>query len=359
MAKDYSKFGTIFGDVPKKAATRLERLGWQNFFMRQAVDHDLQTTPPVRVMGVHRAHLDVMSETAEMTIPMVEDVTVGDWLLYNPELPTRSERLERKSLFKRGAAGKEYREQAIAANVDTAFIVTSCNEDFSVARLERYLALSWEAEVQAVIVLTKIDKTDDVSSFMQQAQAISDQVPVLAVNGKAEDVGDVFAPWCKTGQTVAFLGSSGVGKSTLVNAIFGSVQAETSAIREADAKGRHTTTSRQMYLTQDRGVLLDTPGMRELKMTDMREGLREVFQDIEELATQCRFRDCAHETEPACAVRNALENGEITADRLERWQKLVAEDRLHSETVHERKTRERSFGKTVRAAQNAKLNRSS
>ncbi|SMP26483.1 ribosome small subunit-dependent GTPase A [Shimia sagamensis] len=355
MTRDYSQFlptsGTSEAKTPKRAP--LDILGWQSFFAQQTDLDILDATPPVRVVEVHRNGLRVRGDGIDALVPPGPDATVGDWLLYDAELPMRSAVLERKSLFKRRAAGHDRSLQMIAANVDTAFVVTSCNDDFNVARLERYLALAFEAEVTPVILLTKADLCEDTAAYVTDAQSISDRVPVVLLNAKSEEPAAKLAVWCTPGQTIAFLGTSGVGKSTLVNALFGTEQAETGAIREDDSRGRHTTTSRQLHFTENGLGILDTPGMRELQLAEAGSGLADLFADVVELETQCKFRDCAHESEPGCAVRAAIEAGTLGADRFERWRKLEAEERHNTASLAEKRAYDKNFGKMIKTVTKA------
>lgn len=352
MIKDFSQFmpSESSSDGAKPAASPLQKLGWQPFFSQQVSADELEDTPPVRVVRVHRNGCYVQGDGIEELIPPGPDATVGDWVLYDRELPTNSRVLDRKSLFKRRAPGHDRRFQAIAANVDTAFIVSSCNQDFNVARLERYIALAFDADVAPVIVLTKSDLSDDPSAYEKDALTISNRVPVVLLNAKSDEPIEKLADWCKLGQTVAFLGSSGVGKSTLVNALFGEGTAATSGIREDDGKGRHTTTSRHLRFTPDGCAVLDTPGMREIQMADAEAGIADLFDDLTELATRCKFNDCSHEVEPGCAVRKAVESGDVDAARYARWQKLAAEDKHNSASMAQRRAADKTFGKMVKSA---------
>ncbi|TFL19928.1 ribosome small subunit-dependent GTPase A [Jannaschia formosa] len=327
-------------DAPSLAA-----LGWHPHFAAQIDADALTETPPVRVVRVHRSGLDVLGEGGPVTLPPDAEVTVGDWLLLGAGAPP----LDRRSLIRRRAPGRDRGVQLVAANVDTVFVTTSCNADFNVARLERFLALAFEAGCDPVIVLTKPDLAPDADAFRREAEAISPLVPVLTVDARAPEAREALRPWCGPGRTVAFLGTSGVGKSTLLNALMGTETAATGAIREDDARGRHTTTRRELHLIPGGCAVVDTPGMRELQLTDAADGIDEVFADISDLAAACRFRDCTHDREPGCAVRAAVEAGDLDQARLARWRKLAAEDAHNTADLAERRRRDKAFGKMVRA----------
>lgn len=339
------------GKTPKRAPSALEKLGWKPFFSQQYDRDAAADVSPVRVVEVHRTGLHVLGEHIDTVIPPGPMATVGDWLLYDHQHASNSRVLKRMSVFERRAPGSDRKRQFIAANVDTVFIVSSCNKDFNIARLERYVALTFEAEVTPVILLTKADLCDDPEAYVKAASAISNRVLVEGLNALSDDPIAKLAPWCKPGQTIAFLGSSGVGKSTLVNALFRDGLADTAAIREDDSKGRHTTTRRQLHFTADGCAVVDTPGMRELQLTDVETGIAGVFADIIALASQCRFSDCKHDTEPGCAIQTALACGEITSDRLARWHKLAAEERFNASSLADRKTADKSLHKMINAIQ--------
>lgn len=350
MKRDYSKFlrQPAASGSPKRTPSKLETLGWQPFFTQQIGTQDMHKTPPVRIVEVHRNGFHILGDGIETFIPPIPDATVGDWLLLDEALPTASVVLERKSLIKRRAPGSDRHVQLIAANIDTAFIVSSCNQDFSVARLERYIAVAFEAAVSAVIVLTKSDLCEAPDNYVAAARGISDLVPVVVLDARGEEPTRKLSDWCKPGQTVAFLGSSGVGKSTLTNALSGSVSIQTQSIREDDAKGRHTTTSRKLHVIPGVCAVLDTPGMRELQLADVETGLAHLFSDIEALSAHCRFKDCEHIGEPGCAILAAVETGEIDDVRIGRWRKLVAEERHNTSSLAQRRSKDKAFGKTIR-----------
>lgn len=350
MTRDYSSFlpPNRRGGGSKRHLSQSEALGWQPFFAQQISVDVLLDTPPVRIVEVHRDRLHVVGDGIDQTIPPLPDATVGDWLLLNRAQPSSSRVLDRKSLVKRRAPGTDRQIQLIAANIDTAFIVSSCNQDFNVARLERYVAVAFEADITPVIVLTKADLTSAPRDYVDAAQAISELLPVVTLDARFDEPGLKLAHWCRRGQTVAFLGSSGVGKSTLTNALLGTQSIATRAIRQDDAKGRHTTTRRQLHVVPGGCLVLDTPGMRELQLTDAASGIEDVFADLHDLATRCRFSDCRHEMEPGCAVQAAVEAGEIDTARLGRWRKLVAEEAFNSASLAERRSKDKAFGKMVR-----------
>ena len=349
MTRDYSQFlGPEKSGLPRQELSALIRLGWQTFFAQQTDVDEMAATPPCRVVEVHRSGLRVAGDGFATEIPPGPEATVGDWLLFDADHPQRSRVLARKSLIKRRAAGHDRKAQLIGANIDTAFIVTSCNADFNLARLERYVALAMETQITPVILLTKADLSDDPAPYLAEARSISERITVLALDARGDDARNTLAPWCKPGQTVAFLGSSGVGKSTLTNALSETAQAATQSIREDDARGRHTTSHRQLHITGAGCAVLDTPGMRELQLTDASVGLEETFADLATLAASCKFNDCAHETEPGCGVRAALEAGQIDGNRLARWRKLLAEEAFNSATLSQRRAKDRAFGKMVR-----------
>jgi len=271
---------------------------------------------------------------------------VGDWVVYADHRVER--RLEPLTSIGRRAAGEEAKGQIIATNVDTLGIVTSCNADFNPARLERYLAICAAGGALPLIILTKADLATDAEDYRQRAQRLSPLATAVAINAcDPEDVARL-EPWCRNGQTLALVGSSGVGKTTIQNSLTGIADA-TQGIREDDAKGRHTTTSRALRPTLAGGWLIDTPGMRELRLTDAADGIDQVFADITELANACRFSDCRHETEPGCAVLSAIEDGRLDPARFARWQKLQREDQYNTEAVHEAHARYRRFSKMAKA----------
>ncbi|MBK6413246.1 GTPase RsgA [Sphingopyxis sp.] len=257
--------------------------------------------------------------------PADDHPTVGDWLLIDRDTLEPVRVLERLNLFKRRAPGDPNREQMIAANVDTLFVVASCNQDFSVARLERYLVLAREVGVKPVVVLTKTDLTDDPQRFVTAASAIEPGLQVEPVNGRDPASVARLAAWCGKGETVALLGSSGSANRRW-SIPCGVEQHRNAGDPPARRHRTPTTTVREMHRLDHGGWLLDTPGMRELQLPQATAGIAEIFDDFILIAEHCRFSDCAHGAEPDCAVRAAINAGTLTIDRFERWQKLAAED---------------------------------
>lgn len=339
------------------AETPLRALGWKPFFQQQLSLEELTDCEPLRVMAVHRSQIEVSGERGDEVIlvngPLFDDAlekpTVGDWLLLERDSRKPVRRLERSSLFRRMAPGAK-QVQLIAANIDNVLIVTSCNDDFNLSRIERYLALVKEAGCRACVVLTKSDLSSEHDQYREALKGYRD-LPVVLVNALDRAGVEPLRDYCRRGETLALLGSSGVGKSTLLNSLAGSELAATAGIREDDSKGRHTTRHRALYTIPDGGLLLDSPGMRELGLADIGDGLAAAFSDISELATQCRFADCAHQTEPGCAVRAAMDAEELDERRVRNWRKLEREVKRNSQTLAEVRADDRALGQMYRAVQ--------
>lgn len=307
------------------------------------------TLTPGRIVKTGRRRHQVATERGEVEAVVPgrayahgerPDAVVGDWVA----LRERRDRfvivavLPRRSAFRRRAAGRATASQVIVANVDTALLLMGLDEDFNLRRLERYLALAHGSGSQPVVVLNKRDLADDLDQRLEQVSALAQGVPIHAISAKHEDHIEELAPYLRPAATIALLGSSGVGKSTLVNSLLGHDRQPTAEVRQVDGKGKHTTTARELIRLPSGALLIDTPGMRELGMwDDTDEGLDLAFADVSALATACRFADCRHLTEPGCAVREAIERGELDARRLTSFLKLhgeadaVAQQRLQQQ----------------------------
>lgn len=336
----------------------LPQLGWRNFFQTQLSFEELETHIPVRISEQHKNQYHYLSEQGDGILPIsnqLPPLTVGDWILLD-EHGAFNRLLERQSYFSRKASGTKVKEQSIASNVDTVLIVASLNDDFNLNRIERYLALVHEAQSEPVLVLTKVDLCENPDRYLEPLRKIDHHLNIEVVNSLDASTLVGLQSWCKTGQTVALLGSSGVGKSTLVNTLRGLSKDDSSAsatqgIREDDSKGRHTTTSRQLHFLPEGGLFLDTPGMRELQLADCEDGLQHTFSDIMELAVGCRFNDCEHHSEPGCAVNQAIDDGQLELRRLQSYHKLMREQALNSATLAERRAQDKDLGKFYKHTQ--------
>lgn len=321
----------------------LSLYGWDGFFESQISESDLSFLYPARVINEERNLYRVqwgMNKTrwANVTGKLqfnakgrIDFPAVGDWVLI--EVPEMSDRavihsvLPRKGLIQRKQAGRSSDAQVLAANVDTIFIAMSMNEDLNPRRLERYLTVAWESQAVPVILLTKYDICQNADVVVSDIQTQFPGVDVFKVSKDRFEEALFFKQYLRKGKTSVVVGSSGVGKSTLANYLIGREELKTQDIREDDGKGRHTTTSRALFLSRYDGLIIDTPGMRELSLSDHQEGLQTEFADVEEIIAQCRFTDCQHKTEPGCAVQKALQEETLKQGRWNSYLKLAAEIR--------------------------------
>ena len=335
----------------------LEAFGWDHYFARQLTAAERDLAVPARVVAMHRSALVVTEGVEEYDValgnrwfqhPTELRPTVGDWVLLGAERDRVERLLERKSVFKRYAAGPKKEMQLLAANVDTLFIVTSCNEEFNESRLVRYLALAREAEINAVVVLTKKDLSNESHRYVERARKVSGSFTIECVDARVADMLEGIRFWTTKGQTVALVGSSGVGKSTLLNTLAGREIQLTEGIRKDDSKGRHTTTHRSIHRIEQGGLLMDVPGIRELALAEATEGVAAAFEDIESLATHCRFTNCIQQTEPGCAVQSAIAEGGLDLERLKQFRKLQREEARNSASLSERRDTDRRMTQRIR-----------
>lgn len=318
----------------------LKQLGWNSYFDALWQGLENPAWQPARIISQHRGLWRVAGDFKECwaetsgTLRAGAETggdwpAVGDWvaveMLSGGGRPLIQTVLPRRSKFTRKVAGRRLEEQVIAANVDTAFVVMALDGDFNVRRLERYLAQCWESGAKSVVVLNKADDCGDVTARISEAQSIAAGVPIFAISARTGEGVEALDTFLASGQTIVLLGSSGVGKSTLVNHFLQRDAQAVRSVRASDSRGRHTTTSRELFALPGGALLIDTPGLRELQLWGAAEGVERTFSEIEELATQCKYGNCGHTTEPGCAVQTALAEGRLDEERLESWRKLERE----------------------------------
>jgi ribosome biogenesis GTPase / thiamine phosphate phosphatase len=319
----------------------LTALGWHAGLDAPFAPFAAAGLEPARVAVAYGATFRVYTrdgdELADLTGRLRHEATsrrdlpaVGDWVAVKRTSiaggrATIHTVLPRKSLFSRKAAGDETAEQIVAANVDTAFLVSGLDRDFNLRRIERYLVMTWESGASPIIVLNKADLESELDARRDEVQAVALGVPIHVISARERTGLDGLDQYLQPGQTIAVLGSSGVGKSTLINRFLGEDRLRTREVREDDQRGRHTTTHRELVRLPGGALLIDTPGMRELQLWSSDTGVVEAFDDIAVLAADCHFADCAHESEPRCAVKQAVAEGRLDAARLENYHKLQKE----------------------------------
>jgi ribosome biogenesis GTPase / thiamine phosphate phosphatase len=318
----------------------LSTLGWDDRWIEAFAPFAAEGLVPGRVVRQHRGLYRVLTEPGEVVATpagrlrldargRIDLPAVGDWVALRGETATARAVVQavvpRRSAFVRRAAGDNTTEQVVAANVDSVLLVSGLDHDFNPRRIERYVLLAWESGARPVVVLNKADLRDDAEACRREIEQVAPGVDVHAVSTRDPQTLAVLEPYLRPAQTVALLGSSGVGKSTLLNRLLGSEVQATRAVREHDQRGRHTTSDRHLFVLPSGALAIDTPGMRELQLWESGGGLQATFEDVDSLAPTCRFRDCTHQAEPGCAVRAAVAEGRLAGDRLESFHKLRAE----------------------------------
>ena len=341
----------------------LTDLGWDEEREEQFAEHYKNGLQPARVTESTHLFYKLMSEKGEISGKLSgkfrytcrskgDFPTVGDWIGYKPSknkgfVPIQVI-LERKSAFSRKVAGKESEEQVIAANIDMILIVNGLDQDFSVRRIERYVTLAGESGAAYTIILNKADLCKDLDGVLASIRELFGDVPVHAISALddhgIDPIRELFVP----GRTYVLLGSSGVGKSTIINGLLGEDRIRTSSVRDHDGRGRHTTTSKNLIILPNGAIVIDTPGLREVQLLATGAGLVHAFGDIEELSEECKFSDCSHTTEPGCAVLAAVEDGTVPQERLDSYHKLKREIEYNRTKSDERFSNKRSpFWKKV------------
>jgi ribosome biogenesis GTPase len=320
-------------------ATRLIQLGWDQFFSNAFAAIEESNLEPARVsiehnhlFRVYTASTELLANVSGKLIHAASEPSalpsVGDWVAIrnNSNGPAQiREILPRKTCFARKASGDETKKQIVASNIDTVFLVSGLDHEFNPKRVQRYLVAAQDSGAKPVIVLNKGDLDKDPIASLDELKAIAPNIS-LHVTSCVDNRGiDELAHYLSHGKTVALLGSSGVGKSSLINQLLGYDRQSTQTVRVRDSRGRHTTVHRELLVHPTSGVIIDTPGMRELRLWDTSESLDATFDDLSSLAEHCRFRDCQHETEPGCAVKTAVEQGQISVNRLAHYLKLRSE----------------------------------
>ncbi|MEE9557832.1 MAG: ribosome small subunit-dependent GTPase A [Candidatus Adiutricales bacterium] len=354
----------------------METLGWNSFFQQHLDQLSDKEAIPGRIIRESKNLYQVYSEEGELMAEIsgkmryeAQDAstfpTVGDWVALKTRpgedratiinLLPRQSKFSRKAVLSGGVPGSggKTEEQVLAANIDTVFLVSGLDHDFNLRRIERYLSIAWDSGAAPVIILNKADLCDDIDSRRAEVEEVAFGVPLLTVSALDKTGLVSLEEYLMPGKTSVFLGSSGVGKSTIINSLTGIELLKTAPLRESDQRGKHTTTHRELILLPFGGAVIDTPGLREIQIWLDNEGMENTFRDVMEFAEQCRFRDCSHSNEPGCAVLGAIETGDLDEDRFQSYLKLQLEMRHLSirQNVKARRQASKNFQKKIRRVQ--------
>ena len=336
----------------KSIEDNYQKLGIDNLLLGRVIFHSgkqykIITTTGELIANISSSVINSIKNKSELP-------SVGDWVClqkidefrpYNiVKIIPRINKLSRK------VAGDKSEEQIIASNIDIVFIITSVDDDFNIRRLERYLAMSNQINSKQIIIINKIDKCNNLEKYIKETEQIFQNTSIISISAKeGKNIQNVIKH-IEKGKTIILLGSSGVGKSTLINQILGYSRQKVGNIREKDSKGRHITTNRELIILPKGGILIDNPGLREIQLWSSEEGIIKTFQDIDELSRQCRFKDCIHDSEPGCAIKQAVESRQLSQERLDNYKKLLREQEYLNQrrNTYERKKKDRKLGKLYR-----------
>ena len=348
---------------------KLSDLGWNSTIEDYFQELNVKNLIPGRVIKYSGKQYKIITIDGEISASLsnsflksikekLEFPSVGDWIGLNKIEEFRTYQIvslfPRRNKLSRKVAGTKSEEQIIASNIDLVFIITTISKDFNIRRIERFLSMVNEINARPIIILNKIDKNSEFNKFVKESEEIFKNIPIIAISAKEGQNIENITKFIETGKTVVLIGSSGVGKSTLINQLLGYSRQNVGEIRESDGRGRHITTSRELIIFPDGGMLIDNPGIREIQLWSSGKGISKTFEDIENLSKFCRFKDCIHDKEPGCAVKDAVVNGDLTIERLENYRKLIREQEYSQlrRNTYERKKKDKQLSKLYRQVGN-------